>query len=151
MWKRSFTHIVKSADQTKNSDTALASDSELKVTLDSAATYRVRMIVFYYAHSSPDMKFALNFTGTWANVFNKYTYTVAAAAAGTDNETTEITSSLLGSTSATSTSSGYGYVEIELFGTTSDDGVLSFQWAQNTSDANDVTVLKGSYIEYDRL
>jgi len=53
-----------------------------------------------------------------------------------------------GSTSLTGAGTIGGYVEMDLIVNTPATGTFAFQWAQQTSDASDTTVLAGSYLEY---
>src|SRR5574341_2134873 len=140
----------KTANQTKNSDTTLADDSELTLSLSASTKYHIRLRFFYdAANATMDFKFATAFSGTvTGTVYSKRKQAAPTASGGTDNETTAAATGQFGSTAMTSTSAGLGYVEIEQIIQVNGAGTWSFQWAQNTSDAGNLIGLGGSYIEY---
>jgi hypothetical protein len=137
--------VFKLADQSKTSDTTLANDSELTLTLVAANTYRVKFYVLLTAaNATMDYKFAINFSGTTTSVYAKAKY----VAAGGTAETIVAQNSIIGSTSVTAVTSGVAYVEVDCVIEVNAGGTLGFQWSQDTSDAGALTVLKGSYVEY---
>lgn len=144
-----WTMVKTTADLSRNTTATLADDSTLIAALSASTAYHVRIKVFFSsANATMDFKFALNYTGTTTAVTCRRSFAAAGATAGTDNENTLMSNALPGSTSATATTSGIGWVEIDLVIITGTAGTLSFQWAQNTSDAGALIRLRGSYLEY---
>lgn len=143
--------VKKTADETRNSTTTLADDSVLTLALSASSLYRVRFFVMVNtANERMDFKWAFNYTGTLGNVYRRLVLQRAGRGApiGTDNELVGTDSGLIGSNVLSDTTFGVGLIECEYFINTTTAGTLSFQWAQNTSDAGNCTVLAGSYIEW---
>lgn len=141
LWKYKY----KDSNQVRTSTTTLANDSMLTVTLETGNYYRVRFYVLLEtANATMDYKFALNFTGTSSLFYTKVKY----IAAGGSSETIQAQNTIIGSTSVTAATSGIAYVELDCLVNVTATGTLSFQWAQDTSDAGDLTVLQGSYLSY---
>jgi hypothetical protein len=139
--------VSKEADQTRTTTTTLADDSDLTVSL-AAGKYAIRLLVQYsIANATMDFKYALNYTGTVTSAFGMQRLLQAGSAGGAGSQTEQILSALP-SSSMTSSASGTGYLEVMLFIDLATSGTLSFQWAQNTSDAGACKVLAGSYLEY---
>jgi len=127
---------VKTSDETITSSTTLQDDNELVKTLEANKRYFFESRILFTAHATPDIKLTFSFTGTSA-VANWQTCDVATPVSfGTGTLIT-----------------GSGVLkEISLCGVieTTSSGVLSFQWAQNTSDVNNTTVNENStLIVYD--
>ena len=140
--------IRKLAAQTKASNVTLANDTDLIVTL-AAGTYRVFFsVMFETGNATMDYKYALNFSGTASGIRVWRKHMAAGIAAGTDTETVQTGTTLPGSTSVAATTSGLALVEIDLTLTVTVAGVLGFQWAQDTSNGSNLTVHRGSYLEY---
>ncbi|WP_407522676.1 hypothetical protein PDL71_15465 [Lacibacter sp. MH-610] len=141
LWK----YVTKGTSQVKNSDTTLANDTELVVPLSASNLYRVKFYVLLTtANAAMDYKFALNFSGTTTSFYAKVKYVPA----GDVNENIVVQNSIISSTSVAAATSGVAYVEIDCIVDVLTSGSLGFQWAQDTSDAGNLTVLKGSYLEY---
>ena len=130
--------IHKTADQTVNNSTTLVNDTDLVVPLLANRKYYWFMRVRFQSNSTPDIKF------TWT--------VPSGATGGRRRELTAATEVSYGTTSNWPGSTGVnrqgyagGYVEVS---TTA--GNLQFQWAQNTADASNTAVLKGSlFLVYD--
>lgn len=143
--------LIKSADQTRNSTTTLAADSELQFACASGTTYLVRGFVHYaIANGTMDYKYALNFSGTTSlvRVFISHSdpgKTASSSFRFENYATSFVTGTPLG------TAASDGSVLFEATFTTTSTGTFSFQWAQNTSDAGNATVRAGSYLEYASL
>jgi hypothetical protein len=95
-----------------------------------------------------DYKFDLNFTGTATVVAITRRYFVAGATAGNSQENSLTQNTTLGVVNVTATSTGMARIEIEAVLDVSVSGSIQFRWAQNTSDASNLTVLRGSYLEH---
>jgi len=142
---RTWTSLTKLADEIKNSDTALADDTELTVAVQADDILLARLCIFYDTASVPDFKFKLNSTQT-ADAFDCFGYYSAPGSAvttGFDLDSLATETSIL----AASGTQGSIYANIRLQnGATA--ALFSFQWAQDTSDAGDTTVLAGSFLEH---
>lgn len=138
-WK----YVVKDTDETKNSTTTLANDTVLVKTIQGGEVWRMQLrVLLTAANDTMDYKFALNYSGSTNAVYCKARY----VAAGGTTETILSQSSLIGSTSVTAATSGFAYVDIDILLDANTGGTFGFQWAQDSSDAGNLTVLKGSYL-----
>lgn len=145
---RQWTTIFKTSNQTKTSDSSLATDNTLSVALSAGKLYTIRLRVFYTAHSTPDFKYQMNFSGTVNRVTmvrhslppNSATLAVGVGEAFDSGDV---------SITATTGHDGWLYAEFSIDVNTAGD--FRFQWAQNTSDVNATTVYAGSTIEYRQL
>lgn len=139
--------VKKSTDETRTATTTLADDSALTVNL-AAGSYVIRLLVYYsIANATMDFKYAVASSGAVVTAYGFRRALQAGNAGGAGGQVEQPLSSLPNST-LTSSSAGTGYLEVELMVETSASGTVSFQWAQNTSDAGDCKVLKGSRLEY---
>lgn len=145
-----WTFVAKSASTDRASTTTLADDPHLTMSLSATTKYVIRAVIYFAsANATMDYKFATAYSGTvTGTVRTVRRYIAAGAAAGTDNENTLPTTGQLASTAVAATTTGTARVEIEQVIETNASGTWSFRWAQNTSDAGNLTALFGSYIEY---
>ncbi len=138
---------VKAADQQKTASVALAVDDTLKATLVVGA-WRIRLLaVFSTANATMDFKFATAFTGTSTVPWYRRKFAVAGTVAGTDVENVLAGTGHIASTAVSGTTTGVGWVEIDMLVVVTVAGDFQFQWAQNTSDAGALKVLEGSSLE----
>lgn len=144
-----FSIVKKTADENRANTTTLTNDAALTIALAAGTTYHIRGKIFLNtANATMDYKFALSYSGTTSSIICKRTYAAAGAVAGTDNENTLAQNTIIGSTAVAATTTGIAYVEIDVTISTTTSGTFGFQWAQNTSNGSNLTVLKGSYLEY---
>ena len=132
--------VVKSVDQTKNSDSTLATDDELFLPVKANKTYMIKVNLFINCHATPDFKFKVDLPSgaSGRRVTTNSPHPI------TPKPTSDITTSTgLIVTNATVQHLFFlGYVIIS---TTS--GFVNFQWAQNSSNANPSVVKAGSILE----
>lgn len=143
--------MVKNANEDRSNTTTLANDNTLVITTLANTNYIVRMYVAFTSTSAtPDFKWQIATTGTIASeARGNQIYTN-----GLDINTSPPTQVVFrdnGGTAATAANAntGTGWLQIWftlLTGATT--GTIAFQWAQGTSDATAMTVLRGSYMEY---
>lgn len=145
-----WSYVLKTADESRNTTTTLADDSALTLALSASTKYLIRCKVYTnIANATMDFKFATNYTGTvTGTVYTTWRAMAGGVATGTAAETQGIASGQIGSTGITATTSGVGHIYIEQSIETNGSGTWSFQWAQNTSDASNATVGRGSHIEW---
>lgn len=148
--------IYKTADESRNTTVTLATDGQLVTpTLNAPGTYVVRgKVLFETANATMDFKWGLIYTGTATSFVVHRRHYVANAAAGTDNEETRLTDSgalsASGPFSVAGTTTGKGFAEFEATIRITSSGTFGFQWSQDTSNASNLTVLEGSYIEWEK-
>jgi hypothetical protein len=151
---------VKAANESLSSNTTLQSDDELFLSVETNATYRVRLVLFAQTAASDiagDIKVAftfpagstLHFTGTGPN-------NADLALGGSTNSNGEWIARMSATSGSTNipygmSGSAIGIILQATLITVSTAGTLQLQWAQNTSDADALTVLAGSSIEAKRV
>lgn len=136
-------HAVKSADQTKNSDTIFADDSELKVYLPSAGKYKINAILSVGTSAAPGIKYGLSGpTLVHMMVVVDQTYNFINELAGYTG----------GAYYAwhPAGSPDVGWVRMDGVLEVSAAGWLAISWAQDTSDAADTKIKKFSFLSAER-
>lgn len=139
-----WTVIKKSSDQSRNSTTTSADDSELFMTL-GIGTYRIKVMLFVaVANSTMKFKAGYNFTGT-ASAYHKseLNYQGASIFGGYASSVSFPSISAPGTFNSPG---GYFLFDIVIVVTAA--GTFSVQWAQQVSNASNATLLAGSMIEY---
>ena len=134
----------KTADESKVSDTALAQDAVLKQTLTANKIYAFRGRIFFTTNTTADFKFRFVCAGT--SFLIKYTSYPSGSVTGTVGKDVVSPGTTV---SVICTGTTGGYIEFDgVVGIDGSDRVLSFQWAQNTSNVGATVVKEGSYLEY---
>lgn len=128
---------VKSADETISSSASLQDDNELAIAVRADASYRVELHIVYNSGTTPDFKFGWSFpSGATMSVGAYETFGAFGGFAQIQTDTPPADG--LGADEPLWLTGG-------LF-TSSTAGTLTFRWSQNTSDASNTTVRKGSYL-----
>lgn len=139
------TYVLKTSDQTKNSDETTADDTQLYFTMDADSTYQFSFRIYYETSSAADMKFQL--TGPASPDFIELKEEQRRP-----NSSTFSTNAFDGYITSDETlpgGDGAGILTLEgLIQNGSNSGDVKFRWAQNSSDASDTTVKKGSTVSY---
>jgi len=132
----------KTVDETVNNTAVLQNDDVLFVSVEANAIYSTTLMIHYTSGATPDLKVALTYpTGLTAR-WRQLGY--FAAALQSVQSTEAGTSALDGGTAWT-----VEYKGLVVVGANA--GTLQLQWAQNTMNASNTSVLAGSYIELRRL
>lgn len=141
-----WTHVPKTADESKSANTTLANDTHLLFAMLANTKYSVRGRIFFSDSDDSDIKF--RHTGPASpTVLHLARYARTAANDDLTNEGND---------------TGYSGSDIAITGTWTEgifaiDGIIhnganagnfAIQWAQNTSKAGALTVRAGSYLEY---
>lgn len=137
IFKYSVVGKVQGADQTINSSTTLA-DSELILPVKKGRKYRIEGKIFTTGTSAtPGMKACLTHSGqTSPTLYGSLTFVSATA--------------LLNEAMTTGTTTGgataYRHIDIDGYFVPDGNGVIKFQFAQNTSNAGNTVVKAGSWL-----
>ena len=129
---------VKTADTAKVNDDTFAPDPHLYIALGANSYYTLDVFLLTNAHATPDIKIRF---GAMAGAIIYWTYTFALAA----TPKTGIDSNPIGGTGVDKAGTIMGVVY------TTNAVTLTFEWAQNVSDANASSILKGSWIKCVKL
>lgn len=134
--------IVKDADETVNSNTTVQDDDDLLFSVAANEKWQFEGVLFVTSAATPDFKMTFSGPSGAVGAYGLLLNDGASAAA-------EDTASL--ATDSTVTIAGTSPVIIRFWGAIANGantGSLKLQWAQDTSDAANTTVLAGSYIKY---
>ena len=128
----------------------LADDAELVIALAGSTKYSIKCVLFLSsANATMDWKFGTAYSGTTTGTAQSYFRALfAGATAGTDVEPTGQAAGQIASTAVAAATTGTAHLTIEQCIETNGAGNWSVQWAQNTTDAGNLTVFFGSYITY---
>ena len=146
--------IFKSIDESRASTTALADDSELVLPLEANKKYLVTVMAIYNALATPDLKYAINVTGSPTVIasgsLDRNGSTGALTAGNTRGtfHTTPTAVTVVGANPDTLRYFSEFNMAIVMAGSA---GQVAFQWAQNTSSGTACTVFAGSYIRYQEV
>lgn len=148
-WKSStsWTVVKKSTNESRSSTTTPTNDGMLVVSLLTSTKYHIRgYLLFNQSDSSMGNKLFTNYTGTTSSVY----YTMSEIVAGSISNSTTYAGNSNSQISTSGGGGGTGYVSynFNIIISTTAAGVFSIQWSQQTSSANSLTLLGGSYFEY---
>lgn len=149
-------YLIKQNDEARNTTTTLADDGELTVALAAGTTYFIDMLLMADSGATPGLKYLFTYTGTltsaatWEGANNS----IAPGTGGSGDGLgpcynfgqISILTNRARTGSATAGTLLGGHVRGVIVTNTA--GNLKIQWAQNTSDAGNTTVHKGSYIGF---
>lgn len=143
------TRVMKTAITTRTSTTTLASDPDVQFAVSANAKYSFRWKVYFTSNDSADFKFSF----TWPA-----TPTLLAIGRRVRQQTTTTYESILTdvvygtSVTALTITGQVNIMEFDgILHNWANAGTFAVQRAQNTSNANNTSVLEGSYIEYTAL
>lgn len=148
-----WTVVEKTTDETITSDSTLSDDATLKFSVSANTKYRFRFVVFFRSPDTPDFKFALSGPSSPTLLSARMSYAAAFGAvihSRPFGQYSGLAASLTGSPSGTENEGGFVIIEGVLHNG-ANSGTVAFQWAQNTSDASNTTVLAGSYLEWKQV
>jgi hypothetical protein len=143
-----WTTLVKSADESRASNTTLTADSTLTFAMSANKTYFIRAMIAYYSTSgTPDLKFDFTGPATPVSVIGQGSKTAI-----NDGVLTSFVFNTYAGTALTITgtdNSALGYLKVEMMVRNgANAGTFAFRWAQNTSDPTNTTIVAGSMLEY---
>lgn len=139
-----FTLIQKTSDETIQSDDTFGADSELKFAMAANTTYSIKINVGFNTSATADIKFELDGPASPTNVAYSGERT---ATSGTDASINGVAYNTAHAITGTATGAGHAFFMV-IVQNGANTGDFSLRWAQNTSDASNTTVLKGSTLEY---
>jgi hypothetical protein len=132
---------LKRTAQTVNNTDTLQNDTDLFFTAATNSVYEIKLVVRYTSGTTPDLKFGWTLPSGatlegWMIGYNSSSvYTVRPAA----------TADHFGGLGADMV------FTLEALVITTTAGIVQFQWAQNTPDASDTTVLANSLLFYTKI
>ena len=136
----------KQSNETRTSTDTYTDDADLLFGVQASQRYTFRCRVFFDTTAAADFKYQLQGPGspTLLRYETKHIVPGATAYAGQAVQTAFAQSNAIAGAGTTG-----GFVEINgILHNGANGGLVSIQWAQNTIDASNTTVLAGSYIEW---
>ena len=130
-----------------------ADDAELLLPVLANTTYMIQGVIFFTTSATPDFKFQLTGPASPTDVTVRGSrYAVEGTSTnGTRGEFVDVALSVPRAVVGTNSGSD-GYVDFRMrLENGANAGTVVLQWAQNTSDAADTTVLAGSHLNYIRV
>jgi hypothetical protein len=148
--------VLKTSDESTNTDTTLSNDSQLSFAVDASSYYDVEVTLLVVApNTTADFKFGWAFpTSTlihWGFHSGLVATTDSWDGAAVGNSPRDLLTQA--ETLPAGGNSG-GVFPIWLKAvviTAGTSGTVNFQWAQNTSDGGNITIKQGSFIRYRKL
>jgi hypothetical protein len=130
------TLVVKTADESVTSSTALQNDDHLKLTMTSNGAWQVKFVLMM-TQPSTNNSMKVNFTAPSGAIWRLASGSIRSVS---DGPTTEMSFSI-------SQSPTVNIVD-GIVSTAATAGDFQLQWAQSSSDANTMKMLENSYLEY---
>lgn len=150
---RKIIYKIKKNDESTSSDTTVSTDSELSNIKIPIGTYRVTGRIFYESNSNTsDFKRNWDINGTYELLSYTHTQGLPTATTSVSNTNVDHEPTLINGSDAYGGVNTYVVTLAEEFLIRAIDTlIVNFQWAQNTSEANNTTVKAGSYILFEKL
>jgi len=143
---KDWTLVLKTANQTTISNTTLVDDTHLNFTMEANQVYSIRLEAYFNTNATADFKYG--FRGTQAAT-DVHLRRDAIVGGGTGYTTIGISTAYNTAGTALAGTGTDGYVSLAGFiENGANPSTFYFTWAQNTSNATNTTVFKGSYLEY---
>lgn len=144
-----WTTVSKSADESRASNTTLTNDTDLTFAMVANAEYRIRSHVYFATTATADFKYFISSPASPTKVYIHWR-TMAGTSSGTPTLLFENGLPGVGRALDGAGIPGEVYVDV-CHHNGANAGNWVWQWAQNTSDASNTTVLAGSYIEWKKV
>jgi len=145
-YHRAWTLVLKTADETINTDSALSADSALKFTMLANTKYSFRAVIYYTTNALADFKWRHVGPAVPTKVTIRRIHFVPAGTSPAHAVDTAYSSADVAMLAASGTE---GYIEMNgMIHNGANAGDFEFHWAQNTGHASDTTVYGGSFIEW---
>lgn len=143
-----WTLVKKTSDEARQNTTTFADDGALVYTLVANTTYWIRGRIFFDTSANADFKYQINWTQT-PQLFRSRGSFVPPITSQANTSELAYAEQTTSSHAVTGPGTNGGFVMLDILVTSHAtlSSVLSFQWAQNTSDFGFTTVLKGSHLE----
>ena len=143
-----WTSKIKVADESRASSAVVADDATLFFDVPAAGVHSFRgTVMLFSSNANMDYKFNFNYTGSFSRLSSRRSYSLAG---NTSSLAFQSTTGVVKSadTVATAATTGLATISFEVQLVATGAGRFSFQWAQNTVDAANLTAYAGSYMEW---
>ena len=137
--------VTKSSNTQRTTNAVLTADPDLIIPIGANERVKFELEVFFDTNATADFKFTIN--GPAAPDLVRYHYIHQAPGATAHNLATEVAYGSSISVTGTGTTGGYVYIS-GVIDNGANAGNITFDWAQDNSDAGGTTVLLGSQVKY---
>ena len=140
--------VFKTADETITSDTTLTDDADLQFSVDASSTYAFVSWLLVDSTALTDWKHSMSIPSGASGTFGQ-AGELMANSLNSSYVAVPVTNSITGTSSPVGTSNFYtirGFIK-----TAGTSGTAAFQWAQNTSNAENTILKEGSWISFKKL
>lgn len=148
-----WTEAVKIADETRSSNPTIAADTDLIAALQPG-TYLIKIdAIISIANATMDYQFAYLWNGGDGSTDATLNWARRYANAGGGSALNSIGVSSAWNTAivVATTFFGLGSIEVLACVTVTNAGTFQFGWSQNTSDAGNISVVKGSALRWRKI
>jgi hypothetical protein len=136
--------IVKPINEARNNTAVLADDTDLKLLTRPSVTYIFRSLIFFDTNTTANFLYRWNHTGINGGIRR-----LPFRAAGGTAPAYATVGNTFGAGEPLPGSGSWGVIGDQMILITGvTGGLFSFQWAQNTADPGNTTIIRGSYFEY---
>lgn len=149
---QTWTSVFKTADESISLDNTLSNDVALLFTADASGVYVIRVKLFITVHSGCD--FQCDMTGpsgtglaSWKS-FGENQAMAVNSSSGFSASTSYFSATYAPTAGGTNEGSVEGEIMVTVGGS---GGTVNLRWSQNISTADNLTLHKGSYLEYRKL
>lgn len=142
---QTWTSVFKATDESTNTDTTYTDDAALKFAMLASTTYAIRGMIFYDTPAAADFKYQFNGPAS-PTLVRVGSFCVGPGGSGFNGP---FTNEAYATSNAATGGATFGWAEFAgMVRNGVNPGTFAVQWAQNTSNASNTTVLAGSFIEY---
>lgn len=137
---------MKTSDEARANNAVLTADSTLTFAMAASTKYSIRCEIFYDTAATPDFQWSTS-GPTSPTLVRTQRHAIQAGA--TAFSIVGVDTAATGAQAMTGTGTTGGYVQLTTtWENGANAGTWAFNWAQNTSNASNTTVLAGSYCDY---
>lgn len=146
LYRARWETTTKNAHESRTATTILADDDSLAVQVMGGQRYVLRGVIFFDTTAAADFKWALAVpSGSTVRIASR---AIAPSATALSNIQVQTSAGVANAILSGGTTGGVLWIDATVLAGA--DGLVSVQWAQNTSDAGATTVRAGSYLELAR-
>ena len=147
-------YAFKTADTSRSNSVVTSADPHLQLPVVASATYIVEMFIAYVALDTIDMQFDYNAPSGATGIMSPWGPDQSAGSGSTTTTIRTVADASVTSSRAVGGSDGSIILSgrpVGLLTTAGSAGTFSFDWAQSTSSATQVTVKSGSWMKLTRV
>jgi len=145
---RPWTTVLKTADESVTSTTAVQNDDHLFINTVANTNYVIRLVAFFATPAAADFRYRMVHSGTTTRIWRMVTRYAAGAISADWPTVAHVLTFDAADVDLLGGAGSGAIMETMILQVGASGGVLNFQWAQVTSNASATYVAEGSYLEY---